>query len=83
MTVCDMLDLMLPKGPIVFTEDKGGHKEQIDSDEEHKFEKPMAVLTNGNSASASEICRSHSGLWNWRDCGNDDLWKGRSSAGFC
>lgn len=55
MTVCDMLDLMLPKGPIVFTEDKGGHKEQIDSDEEHKFEKPMAVLTNGNSASASEI----------------------------
>lgn len=55
MTVCDMLDLMLPEGPIVFTEDKGGHKEQIDSDEEHKFEKPMAVLTNGNSASASEI----------------------------
>lgn len=55
LTVCDMLDLMLPEGPIVFTEDKGGHKEQIDSDEEHKFEKPMAVLTNGNSASASEI----------------------------
>lgn len=55
MTVCDMLDLMLPEGPIVFTEDKAGNKEQIDSDAEHQFEKPMAVLTNGNSASASEI----------------------------
>ena len=53
-TVCDMLDLMLPKGLIVYTEDKNGKKTKMKSDEEHQFTKPLAVLVNGNSASASE-----------------------------
>lgn len=54
-TVCDILDLMLPEGLIVYTEDKDGNKQEATSDEEHKFDQPMTVLMNGNSASASEI----------------------------
>lgn len=54
-TVCEMLDLMLPKGIIVYTENKNGEKQVSTSDEEHQFTKPMAVLVNGDSASASEI----------------------------
>ena len=54
-TVCDILDVMLPKGLIVYTQDKNGEKREMTSDEENKFTRPMVVLVNGNSASASEI----------------------------
>lgn len=54
-TVCEMLDLMLPEGLIVYTEDKDGNRDEERSDEAHQFHLPLAVLMNGNSASASEI----------------------------
>ncbi len=54
-TVCDMLDLILPEGMIVYTKDKQGTQEVVNSDDEKKLEIPLAVLINGNSASASEI----------------------------
>ena len=54
-TVCDMLDLMLPEGLIVYTEDKDGNRQEMTSDDEHQFNLPMTVLMNENSASASEI----------------------------
>lgn len=52
----EMLDYMLPEGRIVYTEDKEGNvTSQYSSDEEHQFTKPLALLVNGYSASASEI----------------------------
>lgn len=54
-TVCDILDLMLPEGLIVYTEDKNGEREEYTSDEENQFDEPLVVMMNGYSASASEI----------------------------
>ena len=52
---CDILDQLLPEGLIVYTEDKDGNREEETSDADHYFPGKMAVLVNGNSASASEI----------------------------
>lgn len=54
-TVCQMLDAMLPEGLIVYMKDKNGGRTEETSDEENQFTKPLAVLVDGNSASASEI----------------------------
>ncbi len=54
-SVVEIADWMLPEGTIVYTEDKNGEGESYESDEEHQFTKPLAVLVNGYSASASEI----------------------------
>ena len=54
-TVTDMLRLLLPKGTIVSTKDKIGNTEEITCDGTHEFTKPLAVLVNQYSASASEI----------------------------
>lgn len=55
VTVCEILDQILPEGTIVYTKDKNGKKEVASSDEEHKLELPIAVLVDGMSASAAEI----------------------------
>ena len=52
---CNILDQLLPEGLVVYTEDKNGERQEEYSDAEHYFDGKMAVLVNGNSASASEI----------------------------
>lgn len=52
---CSILDRLLPEGLIVYTEDKYGNREEMTSDAANYFDKPLAVLVNDNSASASEI----------------------------
>lgn len=54
-TVCDMLNLMLPEGLIVYTEDKEGNREEIKSEGKTPFDKPLTILVNEFSASAAEI----------------------------
>lgn len=54
-TVTDMLKLLLPEGVIVSTKDKDGNVEEVTCDGENEFDKPLAVLVNQYSASASEI----------------------------
>ena len=54
-TVCDISRMLLPKGMIVYTEDKYGKREEYTCNGENRIEVPLVVLTNGYSASASEI----------------------------
>lgn len=54
-TVCDIARMILPKGLIVYTEDKYGQREEYTCDGRNKIEVPLIVLTDGYSASASEI----------------------------
>jgi len=52
--VVEIADALLPEGTIVYTENREGKKEYKKSDKAH-VDIPLAILINGNSASASEI----------------------------
>lgn len=54
-SVCPILDRLLPEGLLVYTEDKNGKREEEYADNEEVLDIPMAVITNGSSASAAEI----------------------------
>ena len=53
-TCVKMADLILPEGVVVSMKDKNGNVTEEKIDGEY-YDVPMAVLVNGNSASASEI----------------------------
>lgn len=53
--VIQIANRLLPKDLIVYTEDKNKKKEEQWSDDAQQLKMPITVLTNGNSASASEI----------------------------
>lgn len=54
-TVVKMLDYTLPDGLIVYTENKSGKRTEYKGKDGYELDIPIAVLVNGNSASASEI----------------------------
>ncbi|MDF2820842.1 MAG: hypothetical protein K0R15_1283 [Clostridiales bacterium] len=52
--VCEMIDMLVPEGVIVYTLDKDGNRQEERSDAK-EFNKPIVILTNEYSASASEL----------------------------
>lgn len=54
-TVTEILDEILPNGLIVYTEDKSGSRKEYKGSNNSELDIPLAVLVDGNSASASEI----------------------------
>ncbi|HPE94745.1 MAG TPA: S41 family peptidase [Bacillota bacterium] len=56
--ITEVLDMLLPEGPIVRIESADGKEQIKTSDEEHRLDAPMAVLINGSTASAAELFTS-------------------------
>ena len=54
-SVVKILDDILPEGVVVYTEDKNGDRQNYTSSGDTHLDYPMAVLINGDSASAAEI----------------------------
>ena len=53
--VVDIVDQIVPNGLIVYTEDVDGNRKEYNGKSNNELSIPIAVLVDGNSASASEI----------------------------
>ena len=56
--IVNTLDFLLPEGPIVHIVDKNGEEQKTYTSDADCIDIPMAVLVNGNTASAAELFTS-------------------------
>lgn len=54
-SVCSVLDMLLPEGPVIRTVDKDGNEETVYVSDSEEINLPMAVIANGGTASAGEL----------------------------
>ncbi len=54
-SVCNVLDTLLPEGPVIRTLDKKGNEEIVYTSDANETNIPMVVLVNGGTASAGEL----------------------------
>ncbi len=57
-SICHILDFLLPEGPVIRTIDKSGTEKIVYTSDENEIDMPMAVITNGGTASAAELFTS-------------------------
>ena len=55
MNICNILDTLLPDGPIIRSVDKNGIETQVIFSDSEYLDIPIAVLINENTASAAEL----------------------------
>jgi len=55
MNICNILDTLLPDGPIIRSIDKNGIETQVIFSDSEYIDVPIAVLINENTASAAEL----------------------------
>ena len=80
----DISGFFIPKGPIVQVSDSSNRKDQYnDKDNQTIYKKPLIILVNTFSASASEIVSAaFTGLWTSHNLGKQThVWKRNGSKG--
>lgn len=58
VSVCTILDRLLPEGPIIRTIDKSGVEKTVYVSDKNELQMPMAVVVNSSTASAAELFSS-------------------------
>ena len=58
-SICRILDILVPEGPVIRTREKGGDEPvTVYTSDKNELDMPMAVITNGATASAAELFTS-------------------------